>query len=218
MDKIKLSSVTLVSVSSVSPERNLRALEWCTNLMEFGDCKLITDKQIESKSGCIKIEKCRPLESIDEYSKFIIYDLDDYIKTEFALVVQPDGVVINPDSWTDRFLDFDYIGAPWPDGMFIDDKGENIRVGNGGFSLRSKKLLSFFNENDIPWSQYRGSYNEDGFISMANLDLLREKNIKFPNPSLAYLFSREIECPDLGEINPFGFHKYRGKNSDYPRF
>jgi len=218
MGRSKLPKVTLVSVSSVSPERNLRALEWCTDLMEFEDCKLITDKPIESTSSCIKIEKCRLLGSIDEYSKFMIYELSDYIKTEFALVVQPDGVIINPESWTDQFLDFDYIGSPWPEGMFTDDKGENIRVGNGGFSLRSKKLLSFFNKNEIPWTQYRGSYNEDGFISMANLDLLRRGGIKFPSPLLAYQFSREIECPDLGEMDSFGFHNYRGKNSGYPKF
>jgi hypothetical protein len=218
MNKLKLPGVTLVSVSSVSPERNLRAIEWCTNLVEFGDCKLITDKQMESTSPDIKIEKCRTLVSIDEYSKFMIYELNDYIKTGFALVIQPDGVIINPGSWTDQFLDFDYIGAPWPQGMFTDDKGENIRVGNGGFSLRSKKLLSFFNENEIPWTQYRGSYNEDGFISMANLDLLRRGGIKFPSPLLAYQFSREIECPDLGEMDSFGFHNYRGKNSGYPKF
>ena len=33
-----------------------------------------------------------------------------------------------------RFFDYDYIGAPWPNN-FVN------RVGNGGFSLRSKKFL-----------------------------------------------------------------------------
>lgn len=217
MGKLNLPKITLVSVSSVNPERNLKALEWCLNLVNFGDCKLITDKEI-SGSGKIKIEKCRLLGNIDEYSKFMIYDLDDYIQTDFALVVQPDGVLVNPDSWTDDFLNFDYIGAPWPEGMFIDDNGENIRVGNGGFSFRSKKILSFFKDHSIPWLPYRDSYNEDGFISMANIEYLRKEGIKFPSPLLAYKFSREIECPDLPDINPFGFHNYRGKNSGYPRF
>lgn len=218
MSKLSLPKVTLVSVSSVAPERNLKALEWCVDLVDFADCKLITDKEIPSDSKRIKVEKCGLLGSIDEYSKFMIYDLDNYIETPFALVVQPDGVLVNPNSWTDDFLDFDYIGAPWPEGMFVDDKGENIRVGNGGFSLRSKKLLSFFKDHNIPWVSYRGSYNEDGFISMANLDLLRSRGIKFPSASLAYKFSRELECSDLLQENPFGFHNYRGKNSEYPRF
>lgn len=95
MTKLTLPKVTLVSVSSVSPERNLRALEWCSNLMNFGDCKLITDKEIDPSEG-IKVEKCRNLGSIDEYSRFMIYDLNDHIETEFALVVQPDGVLVNP--------------------------------------------------------------------------------------------------------------------------
>lgn len=217
MGKLSLPKVTLVSVSSVNPERNLKALEWCLNLVNFGECKLITDKEI-SGSDKIKVEGCRNLGSIDEYSKFMIYELDNHIQTEFALVIQPDGVLVNPESWTDEFLEFDYIGAPWPEGMFIDDNGKNIRVGNGGFSLRSKKLLSFFNHHNVPWTSYRDSYNEDGFISMANLDFLRKEGIKISPPSLAYKFSREIECLDLPDIDPFGFHNYRGKNSRYPRF
>ena len=216
MSKLNLPRVTLVSVSSVNPEKNLRALEWCMNLVDFQECKLITDKSIKSEK--IKVEECRFLDSIDEYSNFMIYDLDEHIQTDFALVIQPDGFIVNPDSWTDEFLEFDYIGAPWPEGMFIDDSGENIRVGNGGFSLRSKKILSFFRDHNIPWNRYRGSYNEDGFISMANLDILRKNGIKIPNPSLAYRFSREMECPDLQECIPFGFHNYRGKNYGYPKF
>ena len=59
-----------------------------------------------------------------------MFDLYKHINTDFCLVVQYDGKVSDPDLWNDDFLNYDYIGAAWTDGY----------VGNGGFTLRSKKL------------------------------------------------------------------------------
>lgn len=39
--------------------------------------------------------------------------LDSYIETPHVLVVQYDGFILNPDAWTDEFLEYDYVGAPW---------------------------------------------------------------------------------------------------------
>jgi len=60
-----------------------------------------------------------------------------------CLLVQPDGFVINPDKWDNQFFEYDYIGAPWEQvpHSYLDPWGKPHRVGNGGFSFRSKKLL-----------------------------------------------------------------------------
>ena len=71
----------------------------------------------------------------DAYSTLMLKGLAPHVETSHALVVQWDGYVVNPDAWTDAFLDVDYCGAPWPWGD--DDR----RVGNGGFSLRSRRLI-----------------------------------------------------------------------------
>jgi hypothetical protein len=34
--------------------------------------------------------------------------------TEFAILVHEDGFIVNPECWSDEFLKYDYIGAPWP--------------------------------------------------------------------------------------------------------
>ena len=60
--------------------------------------------------------------------------LPNIIKTEFMLGIHDDGFVINPNLWTDQFLKYDYIGAPWS--HTIPYYGQKYRVGNGGFSLR----------------------------------------------------------------------------------
>lgn len=183
-------------------------------LVDFYETKLITHENITHEK--IKIEQCEKINSIDEYSRYMIYDLHKHVDTDFVLVSQHDGFLVNPSSWSDEFFNYDYIGAPWPKNSFIDDKGECVRVGNGGFSLRSKRLMNIFSELNIEWKPYRGYYNEDGFISMANLDILRENGIKFPTAELAYRFSREITCEDLdNSVEPFGIHNFRDKNIIY---
>ncbi len=81
------------------------------------------------------------------YSKFMLQDLYKFVDTKFCLVIQSDGFVINPNLWTNQFLEYDYIGAPWPNEISVYNASINKidlaknRVGNGGFSLRSKRLL-----------------------------------------------------------------------------
>jgi hypothetical protein len=50
-----------------------------------------------------------------------------------VLVIQWDSFILDPKQWSDEFLNYDYIGAPWP-------HHPNTPGGNGGFSLRSTKL------------------------------------------------------------------------------
>jgi hypothetical protein len=54
-------------------------------------------------------------------------------------VVQYDGMAANKMHWSDDYYNYDYIGAPWPD-RFTWIRPEE-KVGNGGFSLRSMKLI-----------------------------------------------------------------------------
>lgn len=97
-----------------------------------------------------------------EYSQFVLFGLWQYIETEFALIVQADGFVLNPGAWDDRFMDWDIVGAPihlarirpeghtgpsnWLHGFdwvpHANRGATNIDyILNGGFSLRSKKAL-----------------------------------------------------------------------------
>ena len=158
--------------------------------------------------------------NVDEYSYNMIYRLGDYIDTEFALVVQYDGYVINPGLWRDEFLNYDYIGAVWSipgddDKIsFRDEMGILHRVGNGGFSLRSKKLIDLPKKLNIKWESYRNSYNEDGFICVFKRHIYEENGCKFAPIDIAKYFSHEAEIPEVQGITPFGFH---GKWSKYKK-
>ena len=130
--------------------------------------------------------------SLDDYNKFLIKDLNSYINTDYVLTFQNDGFIANPNSWSDEFLDYDYIGAPW---WYDDDNN----VGNGGFSLRSKRLLEVLASDD----HIDEFAPEDHVICRVYGDYLKEKHgIKFAPESLASKFSVENGHFD----DQFGFH------------
>jgi hypothetical protein len=213
MEKIKLENVTLVCVTSVNVERAINALKYSCRGIDFKEVKLLTDKDISDSK--IIVEKIIPLD-LNGYSKFIVYDLYKHINTEFALIIQDDGFVINPDKWEDEFLKYDYIGAPWalPSDNFSyrDPFGNLIRVGNGGFSLRSKKLLSLSTELELEWKSYFGFYNEDGFFTCHNRHLFEKEGCKYAPLEVAVRFSKEREIEENKGIITFGFHGKYSKN------
>lgn len=213
---INLNNITLVSVSSIKIDRIIKILNFCSQKIKFADIKFITDKEVINNNNNIKIIKCDIIDNIDKYSKYIVYDLHKHIETDFALIVQEDGFIINPESWKNEFLQYDYIGAPWPiptDNFSYKDPFNNIiRVGNGGFSLRSKKLLSLPSQLNLPWIPYHGFYNEDGFFCIHNKHIFEQYGCKFADIDIAKYFSHEVQIPEINGITPFGFH---GKNYNY---
>lgn len=158
--------------------------------------------------------------SFYEYNQFMIEKINRYIDTDFILHIQYDGFVINPQAWTDEFLKYDYIGALWPVDLIDDPQvTEDTRVGNGGFTLRSKKLLSIL-EKDFKYDgslskHWNQPYQEDSLICRKWRKQLEDKGIKFAPPEVAAKFSIENEkqqeyegqtFTDLSSIKTFGFH------------
>jgi hypothetical protein len=206
--KINLPNVTLVSITSVKIQETIKSIEKSCKGIEFGDVKLLTNENIKSDLfKTIKIPKI----DYEGYSKFVVYDLHKYIETEFALIVQHDGFVTSPDKWDPSFLNYDYIGAPFPipedEFSYRDPLGNIIRVGNGGFSLRSKKLLELPTELNLEWRSYFGYYNEDGFFVCHNRHIFEEAGCFFAPLDVAKYFSHESSIPEIENIIPFGFHK-----------
>ena len=210
---LKLPDITIVSVTSVREENTLKAMRYSMKDIEFGAALLFTNTPLSSEGiENIKIPKI----DVNEYSRFIVYELHKYIKTKYVLIIQDDGFVVNPSSWREDFLNYDYIGAPWaiPNDSFSyrDPMGNLIRVGNGGFSLRSTKLLSLATELELPWQSYYGFYNEDGFFTCHNRSVYEENGCVYAPLDIAKYFSHEIYIPELEGITPLGFH---GRYSKY---
>ncbi|CAH6419831.1 Hypothetical protein HVR_LOCUS912 [uncultured virus] len=71
--------------------------------------------------------------SIDEYSQLLVSeDFNESIPTEMFLIFQTDSMICdNTDNYIEQFMKYDYVGAPWSDGV----------IGNGGLSLRRKSKM-----------------------------------------------------------------------------
>lgn len=189
---ISLPDVTLICLTNQKFELHKQALDKSCEGIEFGGVKLIWD------------EKCN---TIDEWNRKIIYDLPKYVDTAFAILIHPDGYIINPDLWNPEWLSYDYIGAPWPlphdDYSYRDRSGAVVRVGNS-VSLRSKKLLDLVATR--PMEYHYGNNNEDGQICCWERNWLEEQGCKFAPLSVAKYFSKEHEIPENKEIRTFAFH------------
>ena len=221
-NKKTLPEITLVAISSVHLYETVRALLYSMRGIEYGDVLLLSHHKPRYLPKKIRFERIGELKNIDDYSHFCIYELGKHIRTDYALIVHHDGFVVNPSSWQDGFLQYDYIGSPWPlpkDGVrYRDALGNIVRVGNG-VSLRSKRLMDFPKKAGIPWEKTQsGDYNEDCFLCCKNKVLLEENGMRFAPLDVAVHFGREHTIPENEGIEPFLFHQWRGENRKYPHF
>jgi glycosyltransferase involved in cell wall biosynthesis len=219
--KLTLPNVTLVAVATRNVEETLKALLYSCKDISFGKVKLLSHYTPYCNNEIVDFVRINQMKNINEWSHFIVYDLGAYIDTDYILLVHADGFVVNANEWRSEFLNFDYIGSPWPlpkdDFSYRDINGELIRVGNS-VSLRSKKLLDLPKLINIPWESDNGYFNEDGFVCVKNKHLFEENGIKFAKINIAKYFAHEAMIPEIKNIKPFAFHKWEGSNSKYPKF
>ena len=218
---LKLPDVTILALGSTQVKENLMALQMSTKKIDFGAVKFISHEEPKNLPEGITYEKFNDFENISykEFSYYCIYKLVEHVDTKYMLMIHPDGFVINPEMWSDDFLEWDYIGAVWPfrNDAFIDPFGNHQRVGNGGFTLRSRKVLEVPQIEDIPFEvnegtfykhMNAGAYNEDGNICVHNRHLFKKHGVKFAPIDVAVRFSQELPVPEATGIKPFGFHRY----------
>ena len=157
----------------------------------------------------------------EDYSHITLKICPEVCVEEHNLIIHPDGFAVNREAWTDEFLEYDYIGAPWPKRVMKEWNSTN-RVGNGGFCLRSKRLIDYLPKISHLWEtiskqKFDEDYvNEDVFIS-TNEILLHK--FKFAPIELAMRFSYELPIEEHSSCNYdltkfFGFHGRQTREID----
>ena len=161
----------------------------------------------------------------EDYNYVCLHLMPHVVTADFNLIIHPDGFAVNSEAWTNEFFDYDYIGAQWKDGY----------VGNGGFSLRSRKLYDALLDikppvraKDYPKPILQDSHNfvidntgeyvipEDNIICKIYKDLLETKyGIKFAPAALADRFSIEHNMGSSWVGKSFGFHGKHGIAEKY---
>ena len=192
--RLKLDNVTLCCVDCVNIPLALQAMQRSMAACEFPRAILFTSESVDAPAG-IEIVTIPPIRSKREYSQFLVKRMPQYIETSHLLVMQWDGFVVRPEVWDPRFLECDYIGAPWPADL------SPVAVGNGGFSLRSRKLLDALLDPSFP---EEAIVHEDQAICVHFRDRLEsEFGIRFAPADLAARFAHETS--HNGQPT-FGFH------------
>lgn len=187
--KVYVANTTLVCIDCRQVGGAIAALRNSMNECDFDKVLLLTDKNIKLEG--IDVVLIPTISSVREYSDFVIRELYKYIKTEYMLIVQADGYVLNGKMWSEDFREYDYIGAPW-----LEKDGYN--VGNGGFSFRSKKLMEFAS------GVITVTHPEDVSICRTYRPFLEEiHDIKFAPDDVADRFAFELREP---ASETFGFH------------
>lgn len=187
------SLLTVVAVDCAFPALAAQALRRSAALLPCARVLLLTDSN-ERFDG-VESVNIAAIKSRAAYSRFMLKSLASHIETDYALIVQWDGFVIHENAFADEFWNYDYIGAKWP------HKTGDFRVGNGGFSLRSKRLLEALRDEAI---EYREDENEDEAICIRYREFLESKHgITFANERVADRFAFDVARP-LGRT--LGFH------------
>ena len=209
--KLTLPNVTLIAVTSVEIEQHQISLKISSQNIEFGAVKLLASSLPEKKYSDIEYVSIKPTSWPDQ-NRFLMKDLHKYFETSHCLYVEADSFVVNTDLWKEEFLEFDYIGAPWPNKIkmnpnLILNMKENC-VGNGGFSLRSRKLLKTTAKINFDSLKFPIE-NEDVIICHYLYKEMIDKGIRFAPPKLAAQFALEDDINHLygQDVNSvFGFH------------
>lgn len=187
---LALPEVTLACVDTRHPALALEALARCRAQVRFARSLLFTDARLlPSAPEGIELVDAR-IDSVAAYSHFLLRELAPHVHTGHVLIVQWDGFVTDPTAWQADFLAHDYIGAPWHD--VAGDAG----VGNGGFSLRSRRLLQALQA--LP-----PSHPEDLCICREHRAVLEAQGLRFAPRALAERFAFERTQPAQ---TSFGFH------------
>lgn len=190
--RLDLPGVTLVAATSINCEATLQAIEACLAKVRFAACKLLTHEPPARTVPSLETVIIPRLTSSQQYSRLILSGLFEHIDTSHCLIVQWDGYVLDPARWDPQFLEYDFVGASWP---HFDDGHD---VGNGGFSLRSRRLLEACRS-----PQFTFGHPEDVAIGRGNRDWLEAQGLRFAPRALADAFSAErASSPDV----TFGFH------------
>jgi hypothetical protein len=186
------SHVSLVLIDTEAYVLANNAIQQCMRNFDFDEVVILTDRiELWPQFTTHRIPR---ITAIDDYNDLILRTVPRLITTNFFIVAQYDGFILRRESFKPEFYDCDYIGALWPEHPVF-------RVGNGGFSWRSRKLalaaaeIADFRAPNEP---------EDLFIGRTiRIALESRYGCRFADDETAANFSTEQV---LSNPESFGFH------------
>lgn len=222
-------SVTCIDALTYTPTINAlkKTLETLKSRIHVNRVHWFSDIPLKEDVGCdvqwTEIDRFQKY--TEEYNYITLQLIPKVVEEDYNLIIHADGFAVNPDAWDDEFLRYDYIGARWNNGL----------VGNGGFSLRSRKLYDALIQLKVPYktedfprhivddpqNYVYDSFGEkvipeDNIICKIYRAVLSSHyGISFPSSDIVEKFSIEhnMQSPWLGKS--LGFHGKHGVATHY---
>ena len=196
--KLHLPEVTLVALDTVCHDLTMLAVKECLDRVKFGAVHIHTNdfgpyQRAEIDSTHFPIAQ---FPTVDDAMIYLWYGVPEPIETTHFLMVQWDSGIVSPAQWSDEFLAYDYVGAPW------GWHGDAYEVGNGGFSLRSRRIMQHVNERR---EKFPLGHPEDAFLCRRYRRELEHAGFRWSPTDLAARFSFE-RTGFSGLDRHFGYH------------
>jgi hypothetical protein len=188
---MNLPNITLVAIDRVAHELTEMALNDTLRFVKPEAILIWSDKSIVPKGDHEQFYV--PPGDMESYNKILWHEVPQKVQTSHFITIEWDGWITNPSMWRDEFLKYDYIGAPW-------HFHPNLKVGNGGFSLRSKKLGMFLSEHKV---EFPPRHPEDDALCRRYRQEIEKFGFTWAPLALAQTFSYEYGKRPQGT---FGFH------------
>ncbi|HSZ58494.1 MAG TPA: DUF5672 family protein [Tepidisphaeraceae bacterium] len=211
--KADLSGVTLVCIDTNHPEQGCAAVNRTLRHCQVDKVMFLAPRRPKALPVDAAYVKIEPFASVYDYSRFVLEELHRFIDAPHCLIVQSDGFARNPSTWSRAFLDYDYVGSPW-------HWQDQWIVGNGGFSLRSRRFLQEtaklgygrMEHPDTPVPP--AEHCEDWFSCVFCRTTMEAAGIRFAPVTVAARFSFECHQPPPhpwpeDRRLTFGFHGER---------
>lgn len=223
-------SISITCVDALNYYPTIKALKSTLNCVDVDKVYWFSDIPYPSRLDIdvqwIEIDRFKKY--TEEYNYILLKLCPKFVETDYNIIIHSDGYAVNKDAWTDEFLNYDYIGAQWT-------WHENKKVGNGGFSLRSKKLYEALIDLNVPWKldQFDSSIQsdstkyvidtfhdkvipEDNIICRIYRKILEnEYSVKFATEDVADRFSIEHNLSSSWLGKSLGFHGKHGVARHY---
>lgn len=149
-------------------------------------------KEIVKDWSCINLHKVN-VKSILDYNQMLkTKEFWSSLPSNNILIFQTDSLIRN--NKIEEFLQYDYVGAPWYEGVKLED-GTFVKVGNGGLSFRKRDVMVKIIEKYLS----EDNFIEDGYFSK----YLYLDKYNVPSTEIAKKFSVE----SIYYEDPFGMHK-----------
>ena len=189
--KLRLPDVTLVMIDATCPELSRLSLADSLAQVECGDVIVCSPERLAGED--VRWVQTPKWNDRLGCSKFIWYELPELVRTDFLLFTSWDAWIVDATQWSDEFLEYDYVGAPW----WYDD---GLNVGHG--LLRSRRLMQFLAANR---ETFPLQHPEDDVLSRHYRPALEREGYRWPSEQLASRFMFECTRPSPNSRH-FMFH------------